>query len=174
MATKIKEHRGFTPSNFSRYFSFFYPLEFERTRWTGWDLVSKERRSSREEQEGWMRRVARRRMKHARTSRPLLSNYLYNCILRWGDTKLERRNNRRTSVYVYKKLAALVVFHPRFLFLVFSHLPAQLVAGISLPCRLISRFARSREEEDPPPVFADSKRREPGIYEFAIEPSFES
>lgn len=121
-----------------------------------------------------MRRVARRRMKHARTSRPLLSNYLYNCILRWGDTKLERRNNRRTSVYVYKKLAALVVFHPRFLFLVFSHLPAQLVAGISLPCRLISRFARSREEEDPPPVFADSKRREPGIYEFAIEPSFES
>lgn len=115
MATKIKEHRGFTPSNFSRYFSFFYPLEFERTRWTGWDLVSKERRSSREEQEGWMRRVARRRMKHARTSRPLLSNYLYNCILRWGDTKLERRNNRRTSVYVYKKLAALVVFHPRFL-----------------------------------------------------------
>lgn len=62
----------------------------------------------------------------------------------------------------------------RVFFLVFSHLPAQLVAGISLPCRLISRFARSREEEDPPPVFADSKRREPGIYEFAIEPSFES
>lgn len=136
----------------------------------------RKRGGPREEQEGWMRRrrVARRRMKHARTSRPLLSNYLYNCILRWGDTKLERRNNRRTSVYVYKKLAALVVFHPRFLFLVFSHLPAQLVAGISLPCRLISRFARSREEEDPPPVFADSKRREPGIYEFAIEPSFES
>lgn len=116
MATKIKEHRGFTPSNFSRYFSFFIPWNSkERDGQDG--ILFRKRGGPREEQEGWMRRrrVARRRMKHARTSRPLLSNYLYNCILRWGDTKLERRNNRRTSVYVYKKLAALVVFHPRFL-----------------------------------------------------------
>lgn len=115
VGNKNKRASRLHPFELFSLFFFFYPLEFERTRWTGWDLVSKERRSSREEQEGWMRRVARRRMKHARTSRPLLSNYLYNCILRWGDTKLERRNNRRTSVYVYKKLAALVVFHPRFL-----------------------------------------------------------